>query len=102
MRIGMYLNTTVTIVRVSLSSGDRAESLVTNVPAAVFQRDMLIETVTGKATVSKTFVAFKNDVTIGGQDEIIIDGVRRPIVDITQVRMSRFSSAIDHIEVEVD
>ena len=100
-RIGIYLNTTVTIVKIALASGDRTEVEVPNVPAARFRANSFVRTPTGDSYVSKTFIGFLSNVDIDGEDEIIVDGVKRPIANIEYVKESRFSTAVDHIEVEL-
>jgi hypothetical protein len=100
-RIGPYLNTTVTIIQVTLSEGDRTEVTISNVPAALFNVETFVKTTTGGFMVNKSFVGLESDVVITGQDEILIDGVKYPVVGITPVRESRYSSAISHIEVEL-
>jgi len=102
MRIGAYLVETVTIVKVTLAAGDRSEVSVPNVPAAVFKREFYRESPAGKETVSKTFIGLQAGTDITGQDEIILDGVKRSVVDIAKVRVSRYSSEIGHLEVELD
>ena len=101
IRIGQYLNSTVTIVKVSLARGDRTEIEVPDVPVALFRRRDFVRTPAGDSYVSKSFLGFLPTVDITGQDEVIVDGVKRPIADIEHVRVSRYSSAVDHIEVEL-
>lgn len=100
-RIGQYLNTTVTINRITLVEGDRTETPEEDVPAAVFTAKKFVQTPEGVSYIDKTFVGLKSDETISGQDEIIIDDIKYPIANIDRVRESRYSSAIDHIEVEL-
>jgi hypothetical protein len=100
-RIGLYLNTTVTLVRTTLASGDRTETETSGVSAAKFEDRVYVRSETGGHYEDVTFLGFKHDTDLEGVDKIIVDGVRRAIKSITPVRESRFSSRISHIEVQL-
>ena len=100
-RLSPYKNTAVTIVKITQAAGGRSEVEVPNVPAAVFRQQSFVKTPAGGYYISKTFVVFEYDVDITGQDEIIIDGIKRPVGNIERVRKSRYSTGFSHLEIEL-
>lgn len=100
-RIGLYFDTTITIIKVTLALGNRSVSSIENVPAAMFRRDVFHKTLMGGFYESKDFIGLKHDANITGEDEVTVNGIKRTISNITKVRESRYSSGISHLEVEL-
>jgi len=88
----------VDIVNVTLSSGSRSESIQEDVPARIAERREVIRSADGDRLASSTVVYLANDVTITDQDELIIDGTRRPIVELIK---ARDETGLHHYEVVV-
>ncbi len=100
-RLGQYLKDTITVVKVTLSSGDRTEVQVPGIKCAIFKNRVFVRSPAGDYYEDKTFIGLPYDTDITMQDDVIVNSVQRPVKDITPVRESRHSSAIDHIEVEI-
>lgn len=99
MGIGKYLTHSVDIVYVTMTVGVRTTTTVTNVPAFITQKTVVLRDESGDHFGTRTVIFLKGDVTLDEIDELIVDGKQRPIANIFRVRTR--SAAIHHLEVEV-
>lgn len=100
MGIGKYLTYSVDIVYVTMAAGVRTTTTVTNVPAFITQKTVVLRDESGDHFGTRNVIFLKGDVTLDEIDELIVDGKQRPIANIFRVRTR--SVAIHHLEVEVN
>ena len=94
-----YLTHEVDIVAVTMTLGSRTVSTTTGVPAFIESRRVVETDAAGEHVESDTIVWLKPTQTISEDDEILIDGMNRPIRRINRVRQK--NGDIHHLEIEL-
>jgi len=92
-----YLKHTVSIVFVTQSKGSRTTSTTTGIAAFVFERLKAKREGYGDQESTETVVFLEPDQTISEIDEIIVDGIQRPIVEIHKPKdlsVTRFQAVV--------
>jgi len=93
-----YLTDTVDIISVTRSQGSRTTSTTSGVAAWVTYETERILSGGGDERRTRTIVFLEPTVSINVGDEIIVDGVTRPVVEIRKLKTL---SADHHLEVEL-
>lgn len=96
--INKYLTHLVDIVKVTMAAGLRSTTTVEDVAARITSRTRIVRDAGGDRFVSATIVWFKSDQDIDGQDEVVVDGITRPVAGIVK---ARGRSGVHHLEVEL-
>lgn len=98
-RIEKYLTDTVDIVRVTLSEGSRSTVTIEDVVAKVSNRVRVVRDTSGDHLEAYTVVFLLSNQAIDGKDEVVVDGVTRPVKDICKPGTKR---GVHHLEVELN
>ena len=96
MSIDSYLTHTVDIVTVTISKGERTETVIENVPARITSRREVVRDSRGDRLASKTVIYFKPDQVITEQDEVIVDNQQRAV---SRINRARGAVGIHHLAV---
>jgi len=94
------LRHTVDIVKVTIARGIRSTDIISDIPAFISERSYVIRSEAGDVLGSRTVVFLNRDANVAEQDEIIVDGIQRPISRIVKARGR--PRLIHHLEVELD
>jgi len=93
-----HLTHLVDIVNVTLTEGVRTTSTQSNVACRIQERKITFKDALGNHLATETIVFFAPDAVINNGDELIIDGLQRPIKKIWP---ARDRNAVHHLEVSV-
>ena len=96
--IDHFLKHKVDVVKVTLAGGRRTTETEEDVPAFITSRQGVARDEFGDHFTSATVVFFKPDQDISQQDEVVIDGVTRPVRNVVKARNDR---GVHHLEVEL-
>ena len=97
--INKYLAHTVSVVHITHSRTGRTETGTdTGIVAFISNKTKIVKDPTGNQVAVETVVYMESDVDVSNSDELIVDGVQRPIVAIHKPRNSR-SSEVQFIKV---
>ena len=98
-KIDKYLVHTVDRIEVTITKGLRTTSTSSDIPARIVNRMRILRDVGGDQVVTKMVVYLKPDADVVEGDELIVDGLQRPIAGLIRARDGR--GVVHHLEAEM-